>query len=91
MQTIHFNTRRAYTSKGQRITATWHDDGVVTFYDHDRMIDGEFPRKRLLPTQELTSDFVMRVYDANQFTGTLRSRQDGMMRNGCNATFVEKV
>lgn len=42
MQRIQFNTGRRYTREGQRIVAMLHEDGVVTFMDHDRKIAGEF-------------------------------------------------
>lgn len=39
---IQFNTGRKYTAQGQRIVAVLHDDNVVTFMDHDRLIAGEY-------------------------------------------------
>lgn len=42
MERIQFNTGRKYSREGQRIVAILHDDNVVTFMDHDRMIAGEF-------------------------------------------------
>lgn len=81
MTTIRFNTGRGYTSAGQRIVATLHEDGVVTFFDHDRKVDGEFK----LPLHcRLNQVEVMHHYDAGTATGTARSWQDGMMRGGCN-------
>jgi hypothetical protein len=84
MQTIHFNTGRLYTANGQRVTATLHEDGTVTFFDHDRMIDGQF-------TLGLHCQFnqveVMHWYDSGMTCGTKRSWQDGMLKGGCNATY----
>lgn len=88
MKTIHFNTRRLYSAKGQRISATRHDDGTVTFYDHDRMIDGEsrFPSE----TEELLTDRnVMSFYGAGAWKSTDRSRQDGMCLGGVNTKYPE--
>jgi len=80
VETIRFNTGRKYTANGQRITATLHDDGMVTFFDHDRGIDGEF---------ELIGDFtqrrVMEAYDHNLSKPTRRSWSDGMLKGGCNS------
>lgn len=83
MTTIQFNTGRMYTDQGQRITATLHVDGVVTFYDHDRMIDGEFK----LCGDRFNAAIVLNAYDNNIAQGTRRSRED-MHSGGCNATFT---
>lgn len=81
-QTIRFNTGRKYTAHGQRITATLHDDGIVTFFDHDRMVHGEFA----LPLHCRLNDVeVMHHYDNGLHQGTSRAWQDGMMRGGCNS------
>lgn len=86
-KTIEFNTGRRYTSAGQLITATLHDDGVVTFMDHSRMIDGEFP----MPEFSTFGDrLVMQMYDNGRYIASKRSRDDGMMRGGCN-THREEV
>lgn len=82
MRTIHFNTGRAYTGAGQQITATLHDDGVVTFMDHSRGIDGEF-----IPTDDLNQTEVMVAYDRCLYESTSRSRADGMQSGGCNAEY----
>lgn len=82
MQTIHFNTHRKYTEAGQRITATLHDDGVVTFFDHDRMIDSEF---KLGAHCTFNQTEVMHWYDSNTAHNTRRSWEDGMQRGGCNS------
>jgi hypothetical protein len=84
MKTIHFNTGRKYTANGQRITATLHDDGVVTFFDHDRMVDGQYDE----PFPEyFNQNSVMAVYDAYKAPHTVRSWQDGLLRGGCNSKY----
>jgi hypothetical protein len=82
MNSIEFNTGRKYTADGQRIKATLHADGVVTFFDHGRHIDGEFV---LGAHCRLSQVEVMHWYDSGQYKGTKRSWEDGMMRGGCNA------
>lgn len=83
-QTIHFNTGRPYTIHGQRITATLHDDGVVTFWDHDRMVDGE-----LNGLGVLLEVFEVRAwYDRGDYRNTTRSWTDGMTRGGCNSVYA---
>lgn len=80
-KTIAFNTGRKYTASGQPIVATLHDDGVVTFMDHARCIDGEFP----MPEFSTFGDrLVMQMYDNGRYVPSKRSRDDGMMRGGCN-------
>jgi hypothetical protein len=81
MKTITFNTGRKYTAEGQVIVATLHDDGVVTFMDHSRGIDGEFK----LGEGRFDSAKVLFNYDRNLATSTRRSWADGMLRGGCNA------
>jgi hypothetical protein len=83
-KTIHFNTNRKYTANGQRITATLHDDGVVTFFDHDRMVDGEFSLPSDVPFNRIT---IMNAYDRYEAPNTARSWQDGLMRGGCNSKY----
>ena len=93
MHTIRFNTGRKYTAAGQRIVATYRphneaDDqgGTVTFFDHDRMVDGEFEiASEMLFTQRV----IMDAYDRYLAPATTRSRQDGMMRGGCNTDLGE--
>jgi len=82
MQTIQFNTGRKYTADGQIITATLHDDGVVTFMDHSRGIDGEF---KLGQHCSFNQTEVMHWYDSGMAQGTRRSFADGMYQDGCNA------
>jgi len=86
MKTIRFNTKRKYTAAGQRIVATLHDDGVVTFFDHDRMVDGEFEARFEAEFNQAT---IMDAYDHYRAPGTARSRADGMMRGGCNTDLGE--
>ena len=81
MQTIHFNTGRKYTQHGQRISATLRDDGVVTFYDHDRLIHGQFD---LQPFMTLGRETVMEAYDSGLYEITSQSYLDGMMSGGPN-------
>ena len=92
MKTIQFNTGRQYTKAGQRITATFrpHNEaedlgGTVTFFDHDRMIDGEFD---LASELFFNQGSVMSEYDGNRYTSTLRSKNDGMMRGGFNTEYT---
>jgi hypothetical protein len=80
-KTIMFNTGRKYSQFGQRITATLHDDGVVTFFDHDRQIDGWFKLGRYCSFNQTE---VMHWYDAGKTDGNPRSWADGMLRGGCN-------
>jgi hypothetical protein len=84
MQSIHFNTGRQYSREGQRISATLHDDGVVTFYDHDRMIDGQL--KYALTV--FSKDTVLRNYDLCEYQSSQRSRADGMYVGGANSVYV---
>ena len=83
IKTIHFNTGRKYTANGQQITATLHDDGVVTFYDHSRMVDGQFAIADYVFCQKT----VMNAYDQYLAPNTTRSWQDGLMRGGCNSKY----
>ncbi len=80
MQTIRFNTGRLYSKHGQRIVATLHDDGVVTFHDIDRMIDGEFK----LCGDRFDASVVMDAYDHNIAKQSLRSHQDAFYADSCN-------
>jgi len=82
MKTIEFNTGRKYTREGQVVRATLHEDGVITFMDHSRLIDGEFGP--ITPAQELTQNLVMAMYDNGTYRATKRSRDDGMLKGGCN-------
>ena len=81
MPTICFNTGRKYTANGQRIIATLHEDGEVTFYDIDRCVDGQFTLKG-----EFDKRTVMLAYDTYQAPNTVRSWQDAMMKGGCNTS-----
>lgn len=87
-ETIHFNTGAPYTRNGQRITATLHDDGVVTFHDHDRMISGEYtPRADPIAATGLRPMSVMRWYGAGHHTYSARADQDAFYEGGCNSTY----
>jgi hypothetical protein len=81
MKTIEFNTGRKYTAEGQFVKATLHDDGIVTFMDLSRNVDGEF-RLGLHCTFNQTE--VMHWYDSGMARGTQRSWADGMLRDGVN-------
>jgi len=84
--TIHFNTGRLYTAHKQRITATQHDDGVITFMDHDRMIPGE-----LVWGRAFTAVAILAAYDAGDYKNTARAMNDGMYRDGVNTQYEEKA
>ena len=81
MKTIQFNTGRLYTKEGQVIVATLHDDGVVTFMDHSRGVDGQFTLGLHCSFNEIE---VMHWYDSGTARSTRRSWADGMLRGGCN-------
>lgn len=81
MKTITFNTGRKYTAEGQVIKATLHEDGIVTFFDHSRSIDGQFA---ILDDVFFNKETIMSEYDAGRYKSTQQSRQDGMYRGGCN-------
>jgi hypothetical protein len=80
--TIRFNTGRKYTSDGQLIVATLHDDRTVTFMDHSRGISGQFELG--LPA-DLSESIVMDHYDNLHYQNGARSWNDGMSRGGCNS------
>lgn len=82
MKTIQFNTGRQYTAEGQVIVATLHDDGVVTFMDHSRSVDGQF---KLGLHCQFNETEVMHWYDSGTAGASRRSWEDGMLRTGCNA------
>jgi hypothetical protein len=88
-KTIHFNTGRLYSSGGQKITATLHDDGVVTFFDHTRLVDKEFSMSRFPHATDIDPAIVMAAYDAGEAKSSQRSFEDGMMTGGCNTRFQE--
>lgn len=83
---IHFNTGCGYTAKGQRISATLHDDGIVTFNDHDRGVCGEFK----LGNDAFTQSTIMHRYLHNQIQFTSRSHKDAMYAGSCNAEYKGK-
>jgi hypothetical protein len=84
VRTLYFNTGRRYTAHGQRITATLHEDGVITFCDHDRGIEGELLFSSF---EDVDQQTVMVAYDRGQWKSTQRSREDGMYRGGCNTEY----
>ena len=84
--TIHFNTGRLYTADGQRITATFHDDGAVTFYDHSRGIEGEMADPIHVNPSEA---WLLWAYDRGKYNSTQRSRNDDFSGTGCNAVWVK--
>lgn len=97
-QTFHFNTGRKYTAKGQRITFTIHDDGKrITFWDHDRIIDGEIDlsgsnlliRAKVCEDEAFARKMVLQRYDAGEYVSTVASWQDGCFTKGCNVKFEE--
>jgi hypothetical protein len=86
-KTIHFNTGRRYTQHGQRITATLHDDNVVTYWDHDRMVHGEFTLGQHCSFNQTE---VMHWYDSGQAGNGTRAWADGIQRGGCNSKYEGK-
>lgn len=84
MKTIAFNTGRAYTALGQIIVATLHDDGIVTFMDHSRKVDGMVP----LGSRHFDRLTVQNLYDGGTCSNDIRSFQDGMSRGGANASHL---
>lgn len=87
MKTIQFNTGRRYTGYGQRIVATLHDDGVVTFHDIDRMITGEL--EKIDDPACFNQTVVMEDYDHNHYQGTSRAWADGMTPSGINSKWKD--
>jgi hypothetical protein len=81
MKTIHFNTGCQYTAQGQQITATLHDDNVVTFWDRSRGIDGQFTIKN---PQLFCQAVIVGKYLRNEIESTQRSRADS---RDCNAGY----
>jgi hypothetical protein len=81
-QTITFNTGRLYAAHGQIITATLHADGVVTFMDHTRMVDGSYDTLG----ETFNAAQVMRAYDSSCNIDRARSFADGMNRDGVNSS-----
>lgn len=86
-ETVHFNTGRLYSKHGQRISATRYGDGRVTFYDHDRMVDGEF-RSAWRPSEPLRQEVMIR-YDQMDYKSSQKSREDGLYAGGPNAKYEE--
>ncbi len=84
-QTIHFNTGRPYGAQGQRISATRYTNGRVTFFDHDRNIDGEF---YLRDARFFNERIVLSYYDNSGYTATAESLADAKAPRGPNAAWV---
>ncbi len=88
---VQFNTKRHYTEHGQRIIATLHPDNVVTFYDIDRMVDGQFEfdstdeLQRFFKDKESAAQIIMQRYDWHAYKRTKRSSDDAFTDDGCNA------
>ena len=61
--TLAFNTGRQYTDKGQRISAELVD-GMVCFFDHDRLIGGKF---ELQDFDTFNEALVLQEYDAHRY------------------------
>lgn len=70
MKRIQFNTGRMYSAQGQKIVAILHDDGIVSFMDHSRMIGGEFELGQDCPFNQVE---VMRNYDGNNYHMSVRA------------------
>lgn len=98
MKTIHFDTTRPYSPDGkhQRISATLYAPGerglpadgphLITFYDHDRRIDGEFRTER--PETAFTESGIMRRYDASDYASGEAGWHD-MRKGGNNSVWVD--
>lgn len=67
MNRLQFNTGRKYTAQGQRIVAVLHEDGVVSFNDHARMIWGEYKSHHPNPIEAFTREIVLMMYDAGKY------------------------
>ena len=69
MKTV-FNTGRHYTEQGQIIAAVYRD-GIVSFYDVSRCVDGSFePETPIVNEAELQS-LLMHRYDHGDYKGFL--------------------
>ena len=76
MTILKFNTGREYTANGQRIAATFLDNGDIVFVDVDRQIDGvisagAFTCAEVLELGFFTQREIMAAYDANQYDGAV--------------------
>ena len=73
---LKFNTGREYTANGQRLAATFLDNGDSVFVDVDRQIDGvisagAFTCAEVLELGFFTQREIMAAYDANQYDGAV--------------------
>ena len=75
IKTITFKTGRIYDFE-QEIVATSYDDGVVTFADASRRIEGEFMvvNENLRPL--ISEKTIMGRYDRGEYDSTRRSSND---------------
>lgn len=76
MTILKFNTGREYSKNGQRIAATFLDNGDIVFVDIDRQIDGVISAGALTCADVLdlgyfTQRAIMQSYDANQYDGAV--------------------
>ena len=76
MTILKFNTGREYSKNGQRIAATFLDNGDIVFVDIDRQIDGVISAGALTCADVLdlgyfTQRAIMQSYDANQYDGAI--------------------
>lgn len=81
IKTIQFNTGRKYTAEGQIITATLYTDGIVTFYDSSRMIDGGYATNTTALAEKSDDTIaaqVLRAYDTGTYERSKRSFHDGL-------------
>lgn len=65
MKTV-FNTGRHYTDDGQIIAAVYRD-GIVSFYDVSRMIDGSFTPKTPIVNEAQLQSVLMHRYDHGEY------------------------
>jgi hypothetical protein len=73
METLKFNTGRAYTKEGQRIAAALLDNGNIVFFDIDRGICGTIDAGGLSigdikNLNCFTQRGILEDYDANRYT-----------------------
>jgi hypothetical protein len=80
-KTIQFNTKRPYNEHGQRIVATRHDSGLVTFTDHGRGIIGQFQMSDAIPASAFSKETVMARYDRGKYEMGLESMEDARNLN----------
>jgi len=85
MKTIHWTAERPFEDDDQRMTATLHDDGAVTFHDHSRRVAGLVGF-----ADEFTPEKVMILYDRGAYASPLRADQDAMLfLSGVNSVWLD--